>query len=58
METVLAEASDVSEAIAGAKIQSLSMTEDGLHIVLEDGRTLVIPDAQIVAVCASRYFWN
>lgn len=58
METTLADQDDVNDVIQGAVITRIAMTADGIHIVLDDGRTIVIPDAQIVAVCMSRHFWN
>lgn len=51
MLTTLATVEDVDDAVEGAVIQSIEAGEDGgLQILLADGRILLIPDAEIIAV--------
>lgn len=56
MEVALGTQENISDAVEGATILRLEFTDEGVHIVLKDGRTLVLPDAQIIAVCQSKYF--
>ena len=41
---------DVDDCLEGAVIESLEAGVNGLHINLVDGRVLIFPDAQLVAV--------
>lgn len=49
---------DVNPMVEGAKIERLEAREGGFHLVLQDGRTLVLVDCIAVAVCASKDFWQ
>ena len=44
---------DLSQEVHGSVIDSITIGSEGLHIKLFDGRFLVIPDAQMIAVCNS-----
>lgn len=41
---------DVEDAIEGAVIEGIEAGNNGLHIILVDGRILVFPDAELVAI--------
>lgn len=41
---------DIEDAVEGAVIERLESGINGLHIILVDGRVLVFPDAQLVAI--------
>lgn len=41
---------EVEESVEGAVIESLEAGVNGLHLILADGRVLVFPDAQLVAI--------
>ena len=40
----------VSDELNGAVIESMTMGRGGMHIQLKDGRFIVFPDAEIVAL--------
>jgi len=50
MEVSLKTLADVDDAVEGAVIEGISANDEGLQINLADGRTLLIPDAEIIAV--------
>ncbi len=51
MEIALATVDDVEDSLEGAVIEGIvTDPRGGLRIVLADGRSLLIPDAEIVAV--------
>ena len=50
METVFATAEELDDCIEGAVIESIEAGVNGLHIVLVDGRILMFPDAELVAI--------
>jgi hypothetical protein len=51
MEVAVRTLEAVDDCLEGAVIESLSAGKDGgLQINLADGRTLLIPDAEIIAV--------
>ena len=49
----IVETSDISQEVHGGVIESITIGVEGLHIMLADGRFLVIPDAEMIAVCNS-----
>lgn len=57
-EPVFGHDEDVNPIIEGAVIGRLESREGGFHLVLQDGRTLVLVDCVAVAVCASKDFWQ
>lgn len=51
MEIALSTVEDVDDAVEGAVIESICLGIDGgIRIYLEDGRSLLIPEAEILAV--------
>ena len=51
MEVALRTVEDVADSLEGAVIEGICASDDGgLRILLADGRSLLIPDAQIIAV--------
>lgn len=55
MEIALRTVEDVEDSLDGAVIQGLVADDDGgLRILLVDGRSLLIPEARIVAILPRR----
>ena len=55
MATVLASVEEVEDSVEGAVIQGIRAGSDGgLQIDLVDGRILIIPDAEIIAIIGRR----
>lgn len=51
MEVALRTVEDVNDSLEGAVIEGIRADDSGgLRILLEDGRSLLIPDAEIIAV--------
>lgn len=49
-------AEDVHDAIGGAVILDFECRDNGVRIFLEDGRTLLLPGADMVLICVSKRF--
>lgn len=51
--TAICSIEEVTEELKGAQIESLEMGDNGLHIVLADGRMLLFPDAVLIALLSA-----